>query len=46
MCKTIAESQQDTAAAAINTGILVLLFPSLLILFGIVFMAVRSGNDP
>ena len=46
MCKVAAESQEASAAQALNTGILVLLFPPLLILSAIVFMAVWSENNP
>ena len=45
MCKAAVESQETTSLEALNTGILVLLFPPLLILSAIVFMAVWR-NDP
>ena len=45
MCKVAAESQAASASQALNTGILVLLFPPLLILSAIVFMAVWRNDD-
>ncbi len=45
MCKAAVESQEATSLEALNTGIPVLLFPPLLILSAIVFMAVWR-NDP
>ncbi len=46
MCKAAAESQGNSAAGALNAGILVLLFPPLLILSAIVFMAVWHDREP
>ena len=45
MCKTSLASF-DSIASTINVGILILLFPPLLIRSSILFVAYRRGSDP